>query len=58
LDLQRLHWNVHTFQAGKRKQSSPYGRLGLVLPQGGWWALFNQTPAQLDKELSALNPAA
>jgi hypothetical protein len=58
LDLQRLYWNVHEFRAGKRKRSSPYGRLGLVLPRGGWWALLKRTPEHLQKELSALNPAA
>jgi len=58
LDLQRLYWNVKVFGAGKRKKSSPYGRLGLVLPKGGWWALLQLTPEQLEEQLSALNPAA
>lgn len=58
LDLHRLYWNVHEFQAGKRKGSNPYGRLGLVLPKGGWWALLKFTPEQLEEQLSALNPAA
>jgi hypothetical protein len=58
LDLKRLHWNVHSFRAGKRKGQSPYGRLGLVLPQGSWWELLKRPPEQLQAELSALNPAA
>jgi hypothetical protein len=58
LDLQRLHWNVRVFLAGKRKKTSPYGRLGLVLPKGGWWALLQLTPQQLAEEMSVLNPAA
>jgi hypothetical protein len=58
LDIQRLYWNMHAFRAGKRKGSSPYGRLGLVLPEGGWWALIKLTPEQLQEQLSALNPAA
>jgi hypothetical protein len=58
LDLQRLYWNVKVFAAGKRKKSSPYGRLGLVLPEGGWWTLLQSTPEQLEEQLSALNPAA
>jgi hypothetical protein len=58
LDLQRLYWNTHTFRAGKRKGSTPYGRLGLVLPQGGWWSLLKLTPEQLEARLSALNLAA
>lgn len=58
LDLQRLYWNAHAFRAGKRKGASPYQRLGLVLPAGGWWALLKLTPEQLEQQLSALNPAA
>jgi len=58
LDLKRLHWNVHAFRAGKRKQSSPYGKLGVVLPEGSWWELLKRPPEQLRQELSALNPAA
>jgi hypothetical protein len=58
LDLQRLYWNIHAFRAGKRKGSSPYGRMGLALPNGGWWALLKLTPEQLRQEVSALNPAA
>ena len=58
LDMQRLYWNMRVFRAGKRKGSSPYGRLGLILPEGGWWALIKLTPEQLQQELSALNPAA
>ncbi|SRR5579883_1632426 len=56
LDLQRLHWNLHEFRAGKRRRSTPYGRLGLILPAGGWWALLQRTPEQLEEELSALTP--
>lgn len=58
IDLQRLHWNVHRFPAGKRKNQSPYERLGLALPPGSWWDLVNRPPEQLRQELSALNPAA
>jgi hypothetical protein len=58
LDLKRVYWNVHPFAAGKRKKSSPYGRLGLVLPPGSWWDLLQRPPEQLQQELSALNPAA
>jgi hypothetical protein len=58
LDLKRLFWNVHEFRAGKRKGTSPYGRLGLALPAGGWWGLLHLTPEQLRQQLSELNPAA
>jgi len=58
LDLQRLYWNMHVFRAGKRKGTSPYRRLGLALPEGGWWALLKLTPEQLQQKMSALNLAA
>jgi hypothetical protein len=58
LDLKRLHWNLHTFRAGRRKGQTPYGRLGLKLPEGGWWQLLKMSPEQLREQLSALNPAA
>jgi hypothetical protein len=57
LDLKRLHWNLHAFRAGKRRGQTPYGRLGLVLPPGGWWQLLNTPPEQIREQLSALNPA-
>ena len=55
LDLKRLHWNLHVFTAGKRKGSSPYRRLGLVVPTDDWWELLNKPPEQLRQQLSALN---
>jgi hypothetical protein len=58
LDLQRLHWNMHKFKAGKRKGKSPYEKLGIKLPKAGWWELLKLTPEQLEQQLSALNPAA
>ncbi len=58
LDLQRLYWNMRVFPAGKRKGGSPYGRMGLILPKGGWWELLRLTPELLQQKLSALNPAA
>jgi hypothetical protein len=58
LALKRLHWNLHAFAAGRRKGHSPYGRLGVVLPEASWWDLLNMPPEQLRQQLSALNPAA
>lgn len=58
LDLKRLCWNAHVFVAGKRKGKSPYERLGVRLPEGGWWQLLKKPPEQLRRELSALNQAA
>jgi hypothetical protein len=58
LDLKRLHWNLHVFVAGRRRKKSPYERLGVVVPPGGWWQLLRLPPEQLRQQLSALNPAA
>jgi hypothetical protein len=56
LDLKRLHWNTHTFHAGRRKHQTPYQRLGLVLPNATWWELLKIPPEQLRQQLSQLNP--
>jgi hypothetical protein len=40
----RLYGNLHEFGAGKRKGSSPYGRLGLVLPTESWRDLLRRPP--------------
>lgn len=58
LDLKRLYWNAHEFSAGRRKGKSPYQRLGVKLPPGGWWKLLQQPPEQLRQQLSELNKAA
>jgi hypothetical protein len=58
LDLKRLHWNSHVSRAGPRKGTSPYGRLGLLLPDGDWWQLLKRTPEQLRQQLSELNRVA
>lgn len=55
LALKRLYWNTHVFVAGRRKQQSPYGRLGLVLPKGSWWDLLKIPPEELRRQLSVLN---
>ena len=56
LDLKRLYWNLRPFRAGKRKRTSPYGRLGLVLPPGGWWEILQGSPEDLRQELARRNP--
>lgn len=58
LDLKRLYWNCRTFEAGRRKNQSPYGRLGVALPRQRWWELIKLTPEQLRVELSAQMEAA
>jgi hypothetical protein len=59
LDLKRLYWNCHTFRTGRRKDQSPYQRIGLELPESmDWWELSKMTPEQLRDKLSALKTAA
>ena len=53
LDLKRLYWNCHTFRTGRRRNTTPYERLGLPWPAGlRWWDLLKMTPEQLRERLS------
>jgi len=53
LDLKRLYWNCHTFRTGRRRRTTPYGRLGVPWPQGlRWWDVLKLTPEQLRDKLS------
>jgi hypothetical protein len=55
LDLKRLYWNCHTFRTGRRRQTSPYERLGVPVLKGvRWWQLLKMTPEQLRDKLSTL----
>ena len=53
LDLKRLYWNLRRFRTGRRKDQTPYGLLGLRLPDVSFWELLKMTPDQLRQELSA-----
>jgi hypothetical protein len=53
LDLKRLYWNCHTFRTGRRRRTTPYGRLGVPWPEGmSWWDVLKLTPEQLRDKLS------
>jgi hypothetical protein len=53
LDLKRLYWNCHTFRTGRRRNTTPYGRLGVPWPEGlRWWDMLKMTPEQLRNKLS------
>jgi len=55
LDLKRLYWNLRKFRTGRRKNTCPYGRLGVPLPPDlSWWQLLQLTPDQLRSLLSTL----
>jgi hypothetical protein len=59
LDLKRLYWNLRKFRTGRRQKTSPYERLGVLLPPHlSWWQLLQLTPDQLRTALSALPAAA
>jgi hypothetical protein len=59
LDLKRLYWNSHTFRTGRRRQTTPYQRLGVPWPEGmSWWDVLKLTPEQLRDKLSTTKQAA
>jgi len=59
LDLKRLYWNCHEFGAGRRRQTTPYERLGVPWPPDlQWWEVLKLTPEQLRDKLSTTNMAA
>jgi hypothetical protein len=57
LDLKRLYWNLRRFRIGRRKGQSPYGLLGLKLPDLSFWEFLKLTPEELRKQLSAIDDA-
>lgn len=54
LDLKRLYWNLRRFRLGRRKDQTPYGLLGLTLPDLSFWEFLKLTPEELREQLSAL----
>jgi hypothetical protein len=54
LDLKRLYWNLRRFRTGQRKDQTPYGLLGLNVPDLSFWEFLKLTPEQLREKLSAL----
>jgi hypothetical protein len=58
LDLKRLYWNLSRFRVGHRKGQTPYGLLGLDLPELSFWEFLKLTPEQLRETLSAQKDAA
>ena len=54
LDLKRLYWNLRRFRVGRRKDQTPYGLLGLDLPELSFWEFLKLTPEELREQLSAM----
>ena len=57
LDLKRLYWNLRRFRVGHRKDQTPYGLLGLDLPELSFWGFLKLTPEELREQLSAKEDA-
>ena len=57
LDLKRLYWNLRRFRIGRRQGRTPYGLLGLNLPEMSFGEFLKLTPDELRKELSAQDVA-
>ena len=45
LDLKRLYWNLRRFRTGRRKGQTPYGLLGLRVPEMSFGEFLKLTPA-------------
>ena len=53
LDLKRLYWNLRRFRTGRRKDQTPYGLLGVKVPDLSFGEFLRLTPEELRKEMSA-----
>jgi hypothetical protein len=58
LDLKRLYWNLHQFRGGRRKDQTPYGLMGMRLPDLSFWQFLKLTPEVLRERLSAQKDVA
>ena len=54
LDLKRLYGNLRRFRIGRRKAQTPYGLLGLKVPDLSVWEFLKLTPEELREKLSAM----
>jgi hypothetical protein len=54
LDLKRLYWNLRRFRIGRRKAQTPFGLLGLKMPELSFWEFLKLTPEELREKLSAM----
>jgi hypothetical protein len=54
LALKRLYWNLRRFRTGRRKDQTPYGLVGLGLPDLSFWEFLKPRPERSRERLSAL----
>jgi hypothetical protein len=52
MDLKRLYGNLRRFRTGRRRGRTPYGLLGVKLPDLSFGEFLRPTPAELRKQLS------
>jgi hypothetical protein len=52
LDLKRLNWDLRRFRTGPRRGGTPYGLLGLKVPEMSFGEFLKLKPEQLRKQLS------
>jgi len=57
LDLKRLYWNLRRFRTGHRKGQTPYGLLGLKVPELSFGEFLKLTPEELREQLSVMEHA-
>ena len=58
LDLKRLYWNLRQFRIGRRKGQTPYGLMGVKLPDLSFWEFLKLTPEKLRETLSGQKVAS
>jgi hypothetical protein len=58
LNLKRLYWNLHQFRGGRRKDQTPYGLVGVKLPELSFWEFLKLTPEELREKLSTQKDVA
>jgi hypothetical protein len=58
LDLKRLYWNLRRFRIGCRKGHTPYGLMGVKLPDLSFWEFLKLTPEELREILSGQKVAS
>ena len=54
LDLKRLSWDLRRFRTGRRKDRTPYGLLGMKLPELSFWDSLKLTPEEWRGKLSVV----
>ena len=52
-----LYWNLRQFRIGRREGQTPYGLLGLELPDLSFWEFLKLTPKELREKLSEMGDA-